>query len=1338
MAASRSRRTKLKPKEEAAYFSSILKDKDGFEIKYINAFKGRGVFSCRHFEKGDFLFEYRGEILDKQEYQRRRRVYHRALEVFLFEFRFNGKQLWVDAAKEDDSLGRIANDSHKNPNSKMKTITVDRKPHLCLFAIKDISPGEEIMYNYGDSDWPWRSKISSETDPQLRLHDTAQQVISETEQQSNGFVSCEADDASEKISSETDPQLRLHDTAQQISSETDPQLRLHDTAQQVISETEQQSNGFVSCEADDASEKISSETDPQLRLHDTAQQVISETEQQSNGFVSCEADDASEKISSETDPQLRLHDTAQQISSETDPQLRLHDTAQQVISETEQQSNGFVSCEADDASEKISSETDPQLRLHDTAQQISSETDPQLRLHDTAQQVISETEQQSNGFVSCEADDASEKISSETDPQLRLHDTAQQISSETDPQLRLHDTAQQVISETEQQSNGFVSCEADDASEKNCKHNVISSVVSTLDKCNSCSGPFSAFKWISVRCKVCSCFWHKSCYDKHVKPKPDPLTPNSEEEFSSENLSDQDYLPDSFDSSEESTVSLELEHPKQIANKQNVSSIESLGENKNARQCQENHIVTQSLLKDPVQVSDVLKTKMTGNTEEKSTEDSTRTGEIPCVQSSNVSSTVNKNNYCYICCKPQSKFARHLKIHETTNMDVARVLALPKCSKERKQMLDKLRNKGNYEHNARVLESGTGSLKLRRKPKNEYKSEDYVPCMYCHAMFLRRDLWRHIRNCLSKPEEVEVDRIEPGRTRVLSLATMSNATMCQPISQGVWKLLTVMKDDEISAAVRSDFCILQLAQSFFNRHGQDPTKYEYIRQKLREAGRLLLILQREFTIQTLEDAVRPANFNVLIQAVKKVSGFNGEKHTYQTPSLALKLGHSLQKICDIVHCRALMAEDTEMVRSTQTFKKLYSAKWAELISHTALNTLSEAHFNKPSTIPFTEDVQCLHQHLEKVADSASENLKNTQSAQAYGELSRATLAKVILFNRRRGGEVAKMKLKNFLERDTTPLHADVAAGLTKFEKKLCAHFSRVEIRGKRGRKVAVLLSPDMVDALTHLVSRRKECGVPEENVFLFGRPSCLTPYRGQDCLRIYANECGAKKPEFLRSTQLRKHVATLSQVLNLKNHELDQVADFLGHDIRVHREYYRLPEATTQLAKISKLLLAMEKGTLASLQGKTLEQIEIEDNLDFSDSEQSEDSDAETQTITEMNVDPDLGDSSQGMTGIHNHGDGKKHKKRTRREEFDQTVIFGAAKTDDARRKVKQMWSPKEISAVMKHFRNHIARGKLVSKIECEQCKTAEHPALASRSVQNIRDFVRNRGVSLKRKQVQH
>ncbi|KAL7846096.1 hypothetical protein AOLI_G00242880 [Acnodon oligacanthus] len=339
----------------------------------------------------------------------------------------------------------------------------------------------------------------------------------------------------------------------------------------------------------------------------------------------------------------------------------------------------------------------------------------------------------------------------------------------------------------------------------------------------------------------------------------------------------------------------------------------------------------------------------------------------------------------------------------------------------------------------------------------------------------------------------------------------------------------------------------------------------------------------------------------VIEAVKKVSGYDEEKNCYQTPSLALKLGHTLQKVCEIIHCRALMAEDEELIKSTETFKKLYTTKWSEMISHTALSPLNEAKFNKPSTLPFTHDVQLLHKHLETTANAASENLKKAPSPQSYAKLAKTTLARIIVFNRRRAGEVSKMQLKSFQERDKTLLHEDVAAGLSPFEQKLCSHFCRVEIKGKRGRKVAVLLTPDMVDALTLLVSKRKACGVQDANCFLFSRPSCQSHYRGQDCLRLYAMHCGAQNPEHLRSTHLRKHVATLSQILNLKNSELDQVADFLGHDIRVHREYYRLPEATTQLAKISKLLLAMEKGCLPDLQGKSLDDIEIEDEINSTD-----------------------------------------------------------------------------------------------------------------------------------------
>ena len=78
----------------------------------------------------------------------------------------------------------------------------------------------------------------------------------------------------------------------------------------------------------------------------------------------------------------------------------------------------------------------------------------------------------------------------------------------------------------------------------------------------------------------------------------------------------------------------------------------------------------------------------------------------------------------------------------------------------------------------------------------------------------------------------------------------------------------------------------------------------------------------------------------------------------------------------------------------------------------------------------------------------------------------------------------------------------------------------------------------------------------------------------------------------LRSTKLRKQIATLSQVLNLKENGLDILANFLGHDIRIHQEFNRLPERTLEIAKVSKLLFSLENGQFCTLGEKNLGEIE--------------------------------------------------------------------------------------------------------------------------------------------------
>lgn len=550
---------------------------------------------------------------------------------------------------------------------------------------------------------------------------------------------------------------------------------------------------------------------------------------------------------------------------------------------------------------------------------------------------------------------------------------------------------------------------------------------------------------------------------------------------------------------------------------------------------------------------------------------------------------LTNKNFCFVCGKPQSRLTRHLKTH-MSHPEVSYAFYLPEHSTERKVLFEKMRNKGNFIHNSAILQGEMGQLKVKRKPKAAAVTGKFVHCM---GLYVRKELWRHVRRCPCRPHG-EGSEEPTGRTRVLTMATAQQTVFSQHFSSGMWKILSSMKMDETGLAVKNDLSIVHFAQSLYNRHGQDPTKHEYVRQKLREVGRLLVCLRSDFSIHSMEEAIKPSNFEMVVKAVHKVAGFDEEKLSYRKPSLALKLGHTLNKMCNIIHCRALMTEDDSLVKSAETFSKLYTSKWCELVSHSALNTLSCVKYNKPATLPFTEDVRTLHLYLQKSADAAFSSLTEEATPKTYAELNKVILAQIILFNRRRAGEVSKMRLKSFEERDRTKLHQDVAMALSKLEQQLCCYFTRVEIVGKRERKVVVLLSPCMVDALTLLTSKRRECGVHDNNVFLFGRPQALSHYRGQDCLRIYASQCGAKHPELLRSTQLRKHVATLSQILNLKNNELDQVADFLGHDIRVHRDFYRLPVPTMQLAKISKLLLSMEKGDLSGLQGKSLDEIEIE------------------------------------------------------------------------------------------------------------------------------------------------
>jgi len=53
----------------------------------------------------------------------------------------------------------------------------------------------------------------------------------------------------------------------------------------------------------------------------------------------------------------------------------------------------------------------------------------------------------------------------------------------------------------------------------------------------------------------------------------------------------------------------------------------------------------------------------------------------------------------------------------------------------------------------------------------------------------------------------------------------------------------------------------------------------------------------------------------------------------------------------------------------------------------------------------------------------------------------------------------------------------------------------------------------------------------------------------------------------------------------------------MGHTLSVHRQFYRLQEQTLELAKVSKLLIAVDNGNCHKFAGKTLDNISLEGNI---------------------------------------------------------------------------------------------------------------------------------------------
>ncbi|XP_027131229.1 uncharacterized protein LOC104929912 isoform X6 [Larimichthys crocea] len=548
--------------------------------------------------------------------------------------------------------------------------------------------------------------------------------------------------------------------------------------------------------------------------------------------------------------------------------------------------------------------------------------------------------------------------------------------------------------------------------------------------------------------------------------------------------------------------------------------------------------------------------------------------------------TRNKPQYCVYCGKSNLKIARHLQRKHKDEADVAHAFSFPVGSKERKVLLETLRNKGNWQHNLKVLEEGNGEIVTWKRPSEKTPVSDYLPCQHCYAMFKRTELWRHEKTCRAR--KVDTKRGKRGRIQ----KTSSQLIPIMKSSDGIQNLIHTMLQDKVTSQIRSDTMICKYGDTLFARKGREQSQHRYIARKMRELGRFVMAAKEiDKSVKGLKDLCDPTKFNLTIKAVRRVSNYSTSTTEYAKPSTAVKIGFSLKGATEtwIGHC--LRTSDVLGEQKAKKFKELLESSWSSYVSTNAHSTMEQRRWNKEDCVPLTEDVITLQNYLRKIEDESKAELKKSVSTTAYKRLCESLLAQIIVFNKNREGEASRLTLETYLKADTAPVNKDIYDTLSPMEKQMSHRLTRIVTRGKRGRKVPILLLERTRASLDFLIKKRSDVGILDDNPYLFARIGTTTNIHGCDCLRKYAVESKASNPELLRSTKLRKHVATLCQLLNLDHQELEQVARFMGHDMRVHCEYYRQTDKTFQVAKIGKLLFAMEQGA-KSLKGKSLKTLD--------------------------------------------------------------------------------------------------------------------------------------------------
>ncbi|XP_074101784.1 uncharacterized protein LOC141529211 [Cotesia typhae] len=531
------------------------------------------------------------------------------------------------------------------------------------------------------------------------------------------------------------------------------------------------------------------------------------------------------------------------------------------------------------------------------------------------------------------------------------------------------------------------------------------------------------------------------------------------------------------------------------------------------------------------------------------------------VQQSNVPRW-KKKYACPFCHKILvGQLPRHIRNVHGNIEDVKKLNNTSKGSAERKEILTVFRNNGAFSHNCNEL--------------------------YNKGTYTKANARKHISQCRKKQGEsknLKGQRVYYVMGKTIEARMLSTAN-------DILRLVVfpVLQEDEIVRLIRYDWLIILYGNKLCIKY---TAHYQHN-----------MIRQINSTITQLADLFHPKCIQTVINAIGQIARINYLKNTCEVPAVALNVVTYIRQIAVMLETEYVVREEDQLQKQVANFLKVYNSEMSIAVNKVANESQAQLKRHKVVILPMSEDIQKLIIYIKTVKKIHFTNLKETFDYQSWLAASKLVAAYLLVFNRRRVGDVQNITVSDIDRLQSIDKHADKEEynALDDEGKKIARNYYRIEIRGKLNKDVAVIASNDIIDELRLLISYRALADVPSDNDFVFGLPnggtSRIRVINLCTVMRNLSVACGAEKPELLRGTQLRKHVATKCVEFELSDNALSDLTKHMGHSEKIHKDYYRKPIKSKTIVQVTKLLHAVH-GTVDDKNDEE-EDININDESEY-------------------------------------------------------------------------------------------------------------------------------------------